>query len=92
MEKPESTEIEESSGNVFADLGFPDAEEHYAKAKLVLAIDRAIRAIGLSERDAANAMGIEPSELQNLLVGHFREYSGDRLLVFLNRLGQDVIT
>lgn len=38
----QETVIEPGSGNVFADLGFPDAEEHLARAKLVLAISRTI--------------------------------------------------
>ena len=35
--------IERGSGNVFADLGRPDAEAHLLKAELVTRIDKIIR-------------------------------------------------
>lgn len=35
--------IEEGSGNIFADLGFPHPEIHLLKAKLAIQIERVIR-------------------------------------------------
>lgn len=43
MQVTEQTEVLESSGNVFADLGLPDAEERYAKAMISRAIAKEIR-------------------------------------------------
>lgn len=92
MEK-EQTEamIERGSGNVFADLGFPNAEEHLAKAQLVYAIGSAIKARGLTQIEAAQLMGIDQPKVSKLLRGHFRSVSSDKLIAMLNLLGQDVV-
>ena len=39
-EKTEQIKVTESSGNVFADLGLPNADERLAKADLAIAIKR----------------------------------------------------
>ena len=85
------TMIEYGSGNVFADLGFPDPEEHLAKAKLVRAIGIAMKARRLTQVEAAKLLGIDQPKVSKLLRGHYRGYSSDRLLHFLNLLGQDVV-
>jgi predicted XRE-type DNA-binding protein len=51
------------SRNVWLQLGFPDAEEHYLKAELVLRLDKAIRALGLTQRAAARRIGTTQPEL-----------------------------
>ena len=85
------TMIEYGSGNVFADLGFPDPEEHLAKAKLVRAIGITLKARGLTQTEAAELIGIDQPKVSKLLRGHYRGYSSDRLLHFLNLLGQDIV-
>jgi predicted XRE-type DNA-binding protein len=50
---------ERSSGNVFADLGLPNADEHLIKAGLVVKIDVTIRERALSQAAAAKVMGID---------------------------------
>jgi predicted XRE-type DNA-binding protein len=79
-----------SSGNVFADLGSADAEEHLVKASLVLKISRIIEQKGLTQTAAANAMGIDQPKVSAILAGQFRGYSVERLMRFLVALGQDV--
>jgi predicted XRE-type DNA-binding protein len=79
-----------SSGNVFADLGSADAEEHLVKASLVLKISRIIEQKGLTQTAAANAMGIDQPKVSAMLAGQFRGYSVERLMRFLVALGQDV--
>jgi predicted XRE-type DNA-binding protein len=79
-----------SSGNVFADLGAADPEEHLIKASLVSKIDAILRERGLSQSAAAAAMGIDQPKVSALLAGRFRGYSVERLLHFLVALGQDV--
>ena len=92
MEKDQAeTMIELGSGNVFADLGFPNAEEHLAKAQLVYAIGSAIKARGLTQIEAAQLMEIDQPKVSKLLRGHFRSVSSDKLIAMLNRLGQDVV-
>ncbi len=51
--------IEQGSGNVFADLGYPDAEEHFAKSQLVLAISNALRARNMTQAEAAVLIGLD---------------------------------
>ena len=82
--------IERSSGNVFADLGRPDAEAHLLKAKFVSHIDEIIRQRGLKQVDAAKLLGLSQPDVSRLLRGNFREYSVERLLRLLLALGRDV--
>ena len=83
-------EKQPSSGNVFADLGVMDAEEHLIKAGLVAKIDRILQKRGLTQTAAAEAMGIDQPKVSALLAGQFRGYSVERLMRFLVALGQDV--
>ena len=83
-------QVTRGSGNVFADLGFPNPEEHLAKAQLVLMIGGVIRDRRLTQHDAAALMGIDQPKVSNLLRGGFRGFSTHRLMEFLNALGRDV--
>ena len=76
--------------NVWLQLGLPDAEEHYLKAKLVLRLDRAIKALGLTQRAAARRIGATQPELSKILRGKFSEVSFERLLRFLTALGYQI--
>ena len=78
------------SGNVFADLGLPDATEHLAKAELVGKIKLVIESKGWSQATAARIMGMAQPDVSRLLRGHFANYSLDRLLRFLHAAGCDV--
>ena len=89
--KEEELTVTHGSGNVFADVGLPDAEEHLEKAKLVLAIHKAIKEEGLSQTEAAERMGIDQPQVSRMLKGQFRSYSMERLYRFLNCFGHDVI-
>ena len=82
--------IERGSGNVFADLGLPDADGHLLKAELVTRIDRIIRQRGLKQVEAAKLLGLSQPDVSRLLRGSFREYSMERLLRLLTALGRDV--
>ena len=88
MRRP--VEHEKSSGNVFADIGLPNAEEHLIKAKLVLKIDGLMRARGLKQAEAAKLFGVKQPDVSKMLAGDFRQFSVERLLRFLVALGQDV--
>ncbi len=79
--------IERGSGNVFADLGRPDAEAHLLKAKLVSRIDEIIRQRGLKQVETAKLLGPSQPDVSRLLRGNFREYSVERLLRLLLALG-----
>ncbi|MBA3319310.1 MAG: XRE family transcriptional regulator [Gemmatimonadales bacterium] len=82
--------FEESSGNVFADLGLPDAEERLVKATLALEIGRIIKARKLTQQAAAKLMGIDQPKVSHVLTGRLAGYSTERLMGFLTALGRDV--
>ena len=88
--KANKIEIERGSGNLFADLGRPDAEAHLLKAGLVIRIDEIIRQRGLKQVEAAKLLGLSQPDVSRLLHGSFREYSVERLLRLLTALGRDV--
>ncbi len=78
------------SGNVFADLGLPYPEERLAKAELAHAISRAIKERGLTQREAAQLMGIDQPKVSHVLRGRLADFSTERLMSFLTGLGRDV--
>ena len=73
--------------NVWLQLGFPDAEEHFLKAEIVFRLDKAIKSLGLTQRVAARRIGTTQSELSKILGGKFTEVSLERLMRFLTALG-----
>ena len=82
--------IEPSSGNVFADLGLPNAEQLKIKSGLVIEIARAIRRMGLTQEEAGLRMGIPEPKVSNLLRGDFANLSERKLMECLNRLGYNI--
>jgi len=78
------------SGNVFADLGRPDAETHYLKAALASEILRVARKRKLTQRALGELVGISQPEVSRMARGHFREYSVERLMHFLTALGREI--
>lgn len=86
----EGVEIETGSGNVFADLGLPDAEKLKIKSGLVIEITRAIRKLGLTQEEAGHRMGIPQPKVSAMLRGDFANLSERKLMDCLNRLGYDI--
>ncbi len=82
--------VEASSGNVFADLGLPDAEDMLVKAQLVYEISRVVHDRGLTQTEVAKLLGVTQPDVSRLLRGRMWGYSVGRLLRFLAALGQDV--
>jgi len=89
-EMNEGIEIYHSSGNVFADMGLPDAEEMLAKAELAIQIHGIIKRRKLTQAQAAELLGIDQPKVSALLRGRLKGFSMERLFHFLNALGQDV--
>lgn len=79
-----------SSGNVFADLGLPDADDLLAKANLALHIRRNIKARKLTQSQAATLLGIDQPKVSSIINGRLDGFSTERLMRFLNDLGCDV--
>ncbi len=83
-------EYERSSGNVFRDLGLPDADELKIKSGLSIEITRAIRRLGLTQQEAGQQMGISQAKVSGLMRGDFTNLSESKLMECLNRLGYDI--
>lgn len=66
MNKKAKIEFEESSGNVFADLGFDNPEEMETKAKLVSQINAIIKKRKLTQKQAGEILGITQSRVSDL--------------------------
>jgi predicted XRE-type DNA-binding protein len=86
----EGSEIETSSGNVFADLGLADAEKLKIKSGLVIEITRAVRRLGLTQEEAGRRMGITQPKVSGMMRGDFANLSERKLMECLNRLGYDI--
>ncbi len=80
----------EGSDNPFADLGFANPELELAKSRLVMEIGRVIEERGLSQVQAGRIIGLAQPKLSQLLNGHWKSYSVDRLTRYLNKLGVTV--
>ncbi|HEY2118169.1 MAG TPA: helix-turn-helix transcriptional regulator [Candidatus Acidoferrum sp.] len=78
------------SGNVFKDLGIPNAEQHLVKAQLVFKIDSIMKDRDLKQAEAADLLGIKQPDVSKMLRGEFKQFSVERLLRFLVALNQDV--
>ena len=90
MKKRIKIKVTEGSGNVFADLGFPNAEREKLKARLTLEIYRLIRERGLTQTRAGEILGIKQPHVSGLMRGQSGAFSVERLMDFLTALGQDV--
>lgn len=88
--KRRRSKVEASSGNVFADLGLPDADELKTKVQLAVAIERDVTARGWSQAQAAEVLGINQPKVSALLRYRLDGFSVERLMNFLTALGHDV--
>jgi predicted XRE-type DNA-binding protein len=82
--------VHEGSGNVFADLGLPNAEERLLKANIVAELHRLIKQRELTQVKAAKLIGIHQPDLSLLLRGDFDDYSAGRLMKMLTVFEQDI--
>lgn len=89
-DEKEELSIIRGTGNTFADLGLPHAEERHAKNQLALSIREIVEGSGMTQRDAAKKAGIAASDLSNIMRGRVTNFSSDRLFAILNALGNDV--
>lgn len=84
-------QVNNSSGNVFADIGLPNAEQHLAKARLCGTICDLITAAGLNQKEAATRLGIDQPKVSALMRGKLRDFSTERLMRFVTALNHDVV-
>ncbi|MEN9708639.1 MAG: hypothetical protein RIQ68_1047 [Pseudomonadota bacterium] len=79
-----------SSGNIFADIGLPNPEEHLLKAQLVVKITELMKQRKLKQREAAELFSMTQPDVSKMLRGHFHQFSVERLMRFLVALDQNV--
>lgn len=81
--------VTRSSGNVFKDLGFPEDEaEHLrVRADLLIQIQKALKARGLKQAEAAKVLGVTQPRVSDLVRGRIDLFSVDSLIDMLARLG-----
>jgi predicted XRE-type DNA-binding protein len=82
--------VQASSGNVFADLDLPEAQELLVKAELAHRIGSIIRHRHLTQVEAAQVLGVDQPKISALLRGRLAGFSTERLLRFLTTLDRDV--
>ena len=78
------------SGNVFADLGLPDAAAELVKAQLTYHIGKHVKALGLTQTQAARRLGVSQPDISRLMKTRSTGFSTDRLLGMLTALDVDV--
>lgn len=83
-------DIEESSGNVYSDIGLPEAAEMLVKAQLANQIGSIIKARNLTQARAAEILGLPQPKVSEMLRGKFRGISETKMLECLTRLGSDI--
>ena len=83
-------EFEESSGNVFDDLGLDDAKELKARGLIGMHLVQLLKAKDMKQKDIAEMLNLKPAEVSHLFNGHFSRFSTDKLLSLLAAMEQKV--
>ena len=86
----EELDYEESSGNVFADLGLDQPEELLARAKLLNEVSNLIKRSGLSQQEVAKKLGITQPKVSMLVSGRLFAFGTETLIHYLSILGCEV--
>jgi predicted XRE-type DNA-binding protein len=83
-------DYEESSGNVFADLGFRNSKQELLKARLTVEIYKLLKKRGVTQNETARLLGTTQAQISTLMRCKPVSVSVGRLMEFLNVLGQDI--
>ena len=83
-------EFENSSGNVFADLGLDDADELYTRGALGAQVVTILKEEGYTQAEASKRLGIKQPAVSALMCARFHRFSQERLIGFLNKLNLKV--
>lgn len=79
-----------SSGNVFADVRLPNAEEKRTKVRLAVAINQIIQSRKLSQTAAARRLSVNQPKVSALSNYQLEGFSVERLMNFLTALDRDI--
>jgi predicted XRE-type DNA-binding protein len=82
--------VARSSGNVFADLRLPNAEEKQTRVRLAVALNQIIEDQRLSQGSAARRLKINQPKISALSNYRLEGFSVERLMNFLTALDRDV--
>lgn len=83
-------EVTRGSGNVFADLGFPDAADRQTKLRLAFLLNEALKERRLTQTAAASALDLGQPKVSALLNYKLDGFSVERLMTLLTALDRDV--
>jgi predicted XRE-type DNA-binding protein len=83
-------QVTEGNGNVFEDLGLPEADQLQVKAELTRQIYNIIHKRRLTQVAAGRLLGLKQPDISALMRGRFTGFSTDRLIKLLTTLDRDV--
>jgi predicted XRE-type DNA-binding protein len=83
-------EVIRGTGNVFADLGYPDAAERQAKLRLAYAVNQVLAERRLTQAEAARVLGVTQPKVSALRHYKLVGFSVERLMTLLTALDQDI--
>lgn len=90
LKEEDHTSVHVGTGNVFEDLGFPNAQEMLAKAELVRQICKLVEKRNLTQAQIGELLGLPQPKVSQLLRGRLTGFSSDRLMRFLMKLECDI--
>src|SRR3954470_21375505 len=90
VSKAKARDISRGSGNVFADLGFPDAEERQTRLRLAYALNAILDEQQLAQAGAAARLGLNQPKVSALRNYKLEGFSVERLMTLLTALDQDI--
>jgi len=79
-----------SSGNVFADMGVPNPEEHHAKAQIAVQIARLMSEQQITQAEMARRLGVTQPQISALMRGRWEGISLEKLFRLLTVLDTDI--
>ena len=90
MKKAETVDVVHGSGNVFRDLGHPNADIEQLKSILAAKIIKLLHQKALTVRAAHAKTGIAAADFSRIRNVDLSRFTIDRLLTIINRLGAQV--
>jgi predicted XRE-type DNA-binding protein len=87
MAKRITQQVIRSSGNVFADMGLPDAPELDTKARLGAVLHLIVERQRLTQVEVGNSLDIDQPQISALMNYNLEGFSVERLTHFLVALG-----
>lgn len=89
-ESNDDSELVRGSGNVFADLGLPNAKLEQLRAILAAEIGNTLVAKNWGVREAERQTGVPAADFSRIRNANLSRFTVDRLMIILDKLGRDV--